>query len=305
MSSSKSVLSLFVAALTLSTRVAAGPAPQAAPANTAAAYNSAATAASLAAVSAAAAYGAAQSMTALESAYEATAVATGTGSASQPQITGPDACGPKIPDPRVTDSCDSFVQQVNSPNPYGVQCLSDGTKNQVNLTQCESIIPVLCSNEFQHAGEWVWATLDGCSLGSFLPPESYTGAAQWPPQLNCEELIYGAMAEACFDGSSQYNVAAVNLQSLPNANSLGAAVNVGYPSYLIEYAQPRDVSDAADGSGSANNIDVTGTLAAEASAEAQAYSSESAVLATMTGTAAAQALSDLNVYRTAAVDYGS
>ncbi len=294
MTSFISLIPLLLAASTLTTRSLATPQITPRP------YNSVATSASLAAASAAAAYSdnlAYSAAAASASAYYLTA--SGSVDAALPAATGPDACGPKVPDSSVTDTCNSFVEQVNSPHAYGVQCLNDGTKPQLNFTSCEELIPIMCSNEFQHAGQWVWASHEGCSLGSFLPPESLTGAAQWPPQANCEELIYGAMLLSCAYGSNKYNVAAVNLQTLPNntPNGKGAAVNAGYPSYLIAEAQPRNQPDSAD-SQSAVEIDVAGQLAQQAAQVAAAYASESAMLATITGTAAAQALSDLNTYRT-------
>ena len=262
-------------------------------------------AASAAAASAAAAYSEAQANSAAAlsyASYYATAT-DGAGAASNPPApvqTGPDACGPKVPDPLVTDSCDSPVEAVNSPHPYGVQCLSDGSNQSLNVTSCSQLIPIMCTNEFQHAGEWVWATQEGCSLGSFLPPESLTGAASWPPQLNCEELIYGAMLSACTGAGSQYNVAAVNLKTLPDntEKGTGAAVNVGYPSYLIAEKQPRDLNDLSGASASANELGVTSIEAAEASAFHFAVTSESALLATMTGSEAAMARSDLAAYET-------
>ena len=278
------------------------------PATATASPGTAAVAASAAAASAAAAYSAAQAYSAAalsEASYYATAAGTAGALASDvANSTGPDACGPKIPDPRVTDSCDSFVEQVDAPAPYGVQCLNDGTSQQLNISSCSELIPVMCTNEFQHAGEWVWASQSGCSLGSYLPSETYVGAAQWPSQLNCEELIYGAMVSACTGSGSQYNVAAVNLNTLPNnkPGGTGSAVNVGYPSYLIAASQPRLIGDVA-GSSSAVDINAGSILSVEASAFNSAYDSESAVLATMTGTAVAALKSDLAAYKTMAPEY--
>lgn len=166
---------------------------------------------------------------------------TGTGTAS----TAPsDHCGPLIPDPTVPDTCDSFVQQVDAPAAYGVHCDNDGSGLTLNITACEEIIPVMCEKQWTHPGQWAWATYNGCSLGSFLPPDNYTGAAPWPSQAQCEILIYGAMLQTCGDGTN--NRAAVNLAVLPNNTPLGKGetVNVGYPAYIINPTQPRFLSDA-------------------------------------------------------------
>lgn len=279
--------------------------------------------ASLAAVSEAAAQAAAFSDAAYESAAYASdgayasgtlavdgAYASGSYGANLPAATGPDACGPKIPDPTVPDSCYSYVNEVTAPAAYGVQCLNDGTGDTLNTTSCEEIIPIMCSDEFQNAGQWVWATNNGCSLGSYLPEQNGTGAAMWPNQTQCELLIYEAMLDACDDGTNKYNYAGVNLKVLPNntPGGEGEQVNAGYGSYLISPTQPRNQSDktcydpkatlcAYVESPNYNSINVAGTLAQEVAAELAAFSSESAVLATMTGAAAAAARSDLAAYQ--------
>ena len=272
-------------------------------------YNSAATEASLAAVSAAQAYSAAQSYSAdavSESAYYATATEDDAYAAA-PAPTGPDQCGPKTPDPRVPDTCESYVEMVQAPAPYGVQCLNDGSKPALNVSSCAELIPIMCTNQFQHAGEWVWATQEGCSLGSFLPGKDIPDQASWPPQVNCEELIYGSMLVACTGGGTSYNVAAVNLQQLPSNNpgGRGQAVNAAYGSYIIAEEQPRiknDVPGQEDTGAAPASINVPSIVSVVDAQYATAFSSESALLATMTGTAAAEALSDLLAYQTAVPD---
>lgn len=174
-----------------------------------------------------------------------TATPAASGVSTGPAAAPSDQCGPRIPDPNVPDSCDSFVQPVDSPAAYGVNCSSDGTGATLNATSCEELIPILCEKQWQHPGEWTWATYDGCTLGAFLPPIDYTGAAPWPAQVNCEVLIYGAMLQTCDDGTNQYNQASVNLRVYPDntPGGKGEAVNVGYPSYLIAESPPRNLSD--------------------------------------------------------------
>ncbi|MCJ1457732.1 hypothetical protein MMC28_008101 [Mycoblastus sanguinarius] len=220
---------------------------------------------------------------------------------SSPSATASDQCGPSIPDPTVPDSCDTPVDQVNSPAAYGVQCLSDGTNDQLNATSCELLIPVLCSKQWQWPGQWIWATYDGCSLGSFLPDPTYSGAAPYPDEANCELLIYESMLATCAN-SNQYNQAAVNLKVIPDntPGGKGQQVNVGYPSYLISATQVRNQSDQTCYEG--NPVYPTGCayvegpnchqlgipdFNAEIAAENAAYVSETAALATQTGTAAA------------------
>ena len=217
------------------------------------------------------------------------AIATGTDAAA-PQVTGPDACGPKTPDPSVPDSCDTYVPQVQAPAAYGVQCLHNAGQPALNLTTCANLIPIMCTQEWQHPGEWVWATADGCSFGSFLPNDP--NAAQPPQEAACEVLIYGAMLETCGGtDNSQYNIAAVNLVQLPDNSGTGQQVNSGYPSYLITPSQPRTLPDPNETQ--PNEIPAESEIAAAYAAQAAAFSSESAILATMTGTAAAAARSDL------------
>ncbi|MCJ1453688.1 hypothetical protein MMC28_004036 [Mycoblastus sanguinarius] len=156
-----------------------------------------------------------------------------------------DACGPTIPDPSVQDSCYSPVAEVDSPNAYGVQCLNDtNTAIPINVTSCAQLIPLLCSQEWQEAGQWLWISNEECTLGSFLPP--YAGSAQWPTGGDCEELIYVSMINECAYSGVPYNLAAVNLATLPDntPSGKGAAVNVGYGSYIVSTFQPRNLSDA-------------------------------------------------------------
>ena len=57
-----------------------------------------------------------------------------------------------------------------------------------------------------------------------------------------------AMVENCEYDGTPFNIAAVNLKTLPDdtAGGKGAAVNVGYGSYLVAERQLRNLSDAED-----------------------------------------------------------
>ena len=149
-----------------------------------------------------------------------------------------DACGPKIPDPSVPDSCSTPVEQSDTPAAYGVQCLNDTQSNAaVNISSCAILIPELCANQWQKPGEWVWQTANGCSIGSLIPSETNTGAAPWPNSDQCEELIYASMVDDCQFDEVPWNIAAVNLVILPNGNNKGTAKNAGYGSYLVAERQ--------------------------------------------------------------------
>ena len=151
-----------------------------------------------------------------------------------------DACGPKIPDPTVEDSCSTPVGQSDTPGAYSVQCLNDTqSSTQVNISSCAYLIPQLCSEEWQTPGEWVWLTANGCSVGSYLPPTSYEGAAPWPNNTQCEQLIYAPMVDGCGFEGIPWNIAAVNLKVLPDDTTKGQAVNGGYGSYVVAERQLR------------------------------------------------------------------
>ena len=165
--------------------------------------------------------------------------------------TGPDKCGPKTPDPSVPDSCDTPVEQStnNQPASYGVQCLNDtSVSTPINATSCSALIPELCANQWQSPGNWVWLTGEGCSLGSWLPVQN-GGAAPWPSQAQCEQLIYVSMYDSCQLTGDSWTVAAVNLVVLPADSPVtqsGQQVNAGYPSYVIANHQLRTLSDQKD-----------------------------------------------------------
>ncbi|CAD6574191.1 MAG: hypothetical protein ASARMPRED_006584 [Alectoria sarmentosa] len=60
-------------------------------------------------------------------------------------------------------------------------------------------------------------------------------AAQPPLTLDsCRAKIYQLMQLTCFPSEGgPFNVAAVNLQTLPDADTNGSQVDPGYPSYVI------------------------------------------------------------------------
>lgn len=282
MPSNKSLLSFLLAAAPLTTFTLASPAGQLAARQTPA-PNPAAVSAALAASAAAVLGAESASEYAAQSQYDGGSPVNGADNAAP---TGPDECGPAAnPDPTVPDSCTSFVQRSNGPATYGVQCLNDGTHPAWNITSCSNLIAVLCSDQWQHLGEWVWATTDGCSLGSYLP--KIQGAAKAPEQQNCEAMIYGSMLDTCAD---KYNIAAVNLKTLPDNTGTGSQVNEYYGSYIIAADQPRKVG--LDGAAPVQ-MPAQQIIASLYAAQESAIASESAILATMTGTVAAAARSDL------------
>lgn len=177
-----------------------------------------------------------QAVASYDSAYGSYATAAPTGSV--------DKCGPKVPDPTVPDSCDTPVEQVDAPAAYGVQCLNDTqSSTPLNITTCATLIVELCSNQWQSPGQWIWLVGNGCTIGSFMTP--FDGAAPWPTQDQCEQLIYAAAVDSCQESGEPYNIAAVNLKTLPDntPGGSGAAVNVGYGSYVVANRQLRTLSD--------------------------------------------------------------
>ncbi|CAF9939797.1 hypothetical protein IMSHALPRED_001638 [Imshaugia aleurites] len=71
-----------------------------------------------------------------------------------------------------------------------------------------------------------------CTVGIWFNP---VPAAQ-PPTVwhTCEESIYQPMTSTCFaSGDGPFNVAAVNLHTLPAVGTNGSQVDSGYPSYII------------------------------------------------------------------------
>ena len=59
-------------------------------------------------------------------------------------------------------------------------------------------------------------------------------AAPLPQWLQCRNDIYKLMAMTCFEFRDRaFNVAAVNLVTLPSVETTGSQVDVGYASYII------------------------------------------------------------------------
>lgn len=203
------------------------------------------------------------------------------------------------------NTCNQFIEMSTSgAQAYNASCLNDGSGGNLNVDSCQDVITILCQNQWGNPGEWVWATGDGCTLGSWLPPAPANPDGTSPPpgtypyqpdQNTCEVLIYGGMLSSCAgSGSNDYNVISVNLPVLPNNQQSGQQVDARYGSYLIAHNAVRDVPDKAGEQ--ANLIPVSSIIQAASVQFVAAVASESAQLATMTDDAAKAAQSDLKDY---------
>lgn len=184
-----------------------------------------------------------------------------TGSLSEYAPASSDPCGPKVQDGHTPPTCDtslnstadldsidglsydySYVYPTEDPAPYGVQCInSTSTAAAINSNSCKVTIFDICNkinSKYSPKAKWVWSTLGGpgCAIGYYLPP--YNGSAPVPLKKRCQEGIYGGMLDICVTQPAFFefglsNLMAVNIKSLPSGSDTGAAVNVGYPSYII------------------------------------------------------------------------
>ena len=173
-----------------------------------------------------------------------------------------DPCGPAVQDLYTPPTCNddrngssaddfnnindlgydpSYVYQVATPAPYGVQCLNSSSSSaSIKTKNCKLTTTDICkkiqSNYSPH-GKWVWSSIGGagCAMGYWLP--KYNGSAPAPDTTRCEEGIYGTMLDLCTSLEDNYygvfSIAAVNLEQLPSTNGTGMQVNAGYPSYII------------------------------------------------------------------------
>lgn len=82
----------------------------------------------------------------------------------------------------------------------------------------------------------------------FNPPP----AAQAPTSVHlCQNFIFQLMRQTCFPApGGSFDVAAVNLQRLPDESSSGSQVDSGYPSYIIV---PETYDDIYDDEGEGSN----------------------------------------------------
>lgn len=188
------------------------------------------------------------------------AYGSGVSTADLPIVTDP--CGPAVQDPYTPPTCNaggdnsstdhynnindlgydpSYVYQVATPAPYGVQCLnSSSSKASIKTSSCKLTTIDICKkiqSRYSPRGRWVWSSVGGagCAMGYWLP--RYNGSAPAPDTTRCEEGIYGTMLDLCTSLQYNYfgvsNIAAVNLPQLPSTNGTGMQVNAGYPSYII------------------------------------------------------------------------
>lgn len=169
-----------------------------------------------------------------------------------------DPCGPTIQDtPNYPNTCAVAPALVQSPQPYGINCtaLGDTSKStqQVAWGNCSASLENICTKALDprtRKGYWIWSNLaTGCVLGFFLPP--YQGSATLQNYTRCTE-IFTAISDTCSTVVPPSNMGGVNLREYPGfpppstggARSgdwnhyTGAAVNVGYPSYLLTNTLP-------------------------------------------------------------------
>ncbi|KAL8743846.1 MAG: hypothetical protein Q9184_008067 [Pyrenodesmia sp. 2 TL-2023] len=152
-----------------------------------------------------------------------------------------DRCGPALQDtPDYPDTCNATVKggPFSPPAAYGVQCQTYQHgwhgPGRTAWHHCSGSITETCvkmSHPSTPNNTWIWSQRQpSCALGFFLPP--YPGSAPLPSRERCETMIFAAMVRACANWLP-IDIASVNVKELPSAQGKGAAVNVGYPSYLI------------------------------------------------------------------------
>ncbi|KAM0805689.1 hypothetical protein BDR22DRAFT_884660 [Usnea florida] len=160
-----------------------------------------------------------------------------------------DPCGPYSSYPNYQMKQTDFETTINTcgkinttfthaPSIYGVQCLNANPSwdQAINLTSCASNMDSKCSSiaeGFEPASQWSWSSGGpNCTMGSWINP---LPAAQ-PSDLyeSCMNDVYALMQSTCFTSQGKsFNVAAVNLQTLPGLGTNGSQVDSGYPSYII------------------------------------------------------------------------
>ncbi|KAF6231228.1 hypothetical protein HO173_010560 [Letharia columbiana] len=127
---------------------------------------------------------------------------------------------------------------TDAPSIYGVQCLNTNPSwNQsINTTSCASNINDICAaivSSQVTASQWTWSSGGpNCTVGIWFNPRP--AASPLLQRKNCRTDIYQLMQSTCFPSQGrQFNVAAVNLRTLPDVRTNGSQVDPGYPSYII------------------------------------------------------------------------
>ena len=59
----------------------------------------------------------------------------------------------------------------------------------------------------------------------------------YPSVDECQERIYGAMIRTCVHNSGQYNIATINVDTIPDPNFEGLPLVHGHPRYLMAYKE--------------------------------------------------------------------
>lgn len=102
----------------------------------------------------------------------------------------------------------------------------------LNPTNCEICTQIICIKLTQPRPEqlrrdkWIWAELEGCSLGYYLPDEALV-----PSSGQCTGT-FEAIVQTC-STDSRFNAGVVNVRDLPDFSGDGRAVEEGKLRYAM------------------------------------------------------------------------
>ena len=135
----------------------------------------------------------------------------------------------------------NYTSAINQTNrSYDIECryVGDPYLPAPDIEVCRDVIPAACYKLSPHfpfkvkRNEWVWTSLEGCSLAYYMPQEA--PRSRFPSVDGCKERIYQAMLDKC---TQAYNVGTINVLTLPDASGEGLPLRIGYPRYLMAFEE--------------------------------------------------------------------
>ena len=134
----------------------------------------------------------------------------------------------------------NYTSPINQTNrPYEIQCRN--IKPQYlpapDPEVCLEVIPTACEKLSPHfsfmvvRNEWVWTSLEGCSLAYYMPREA--PRSLFPSVNECKDDIYGDILDWCTQMTGECNVGTINVLVPPDPSREGIPRAFNYPRYLL------------------------------------------------------------------------
>ena len=134
----------------------------------------------------------------------------------------------------------NYTLPINQTNrPYYIECRNIKPRYlpAPDPEVCLEVIPTACEKLSPHfpfmvvRNEWVWTSLEGCSLAYYMPREA--PRSLYPSVNECKDDIYGDILDWCTQMTGECNVGTINVLVPPDPSREGIPRAFNYPRYLL------------------------------------------------------------------------